>query len=174
MATLIGLLGRSRVGKDTVADYVACQYGYSVARLSTPVKEACKELFGFSKDQVDGAGKDVLDSRVGATPRQCMVWLAETTHKTYSPDFFFKRLLEGIDPSQRIVIPDVRYEADIRCIRELGGRILKISRSSAPVSYTFEGHIDMLHGDFHVMNNGSIEELQSYVRKVFDSMGDRV
>ena len=48
---IIGLLARSRSGKDTVADYIISNYkSYNIVkrRLAGPIKNAVKELYGLN------------------------------------------------------------------------------------------------------------------------------
>jgi len=39
---VIGLCGRKRVGKDTVAEYLKKQFGFTQYAFADPLKEACK------------------------------------------------------------------------------------------------------------------------------------
>ena len=42
MGKLIGLLGRKRVGKDTVADYLINNYNFTKHAFANPIKEVLK------------------------------------------------------------------------------------------------------------------------------------
>ena len=53
---IIGLLARSRSGKDTVADYIITNYkSYNIVkrRLASPIKNAVKELYGLNDDDLE-------------------------------------------------------------------------------------------------------------------------
>ena len=71
---LIGLLGRSRVGKDTVADALVAALATfgaraEIWRLSQPLKDAVRSLYGFCENQIEGSEKELADPRYGITPR---------------------------------------------------------------------------------------------------------
>ena len=42
---LIGLVGRKRHGKDTVADYLTQKYNFTKDSFASPLKKTLKELF---------------------------------------------------------------------------------------------------------------------------------
>ena len=67
---IIGLVGRSRVGKDTVAEYIIEQFNeYKIERLSNPLKKAVCNLYNFTPEQVESNQKEEIDKRYGFTPR---------------------------------------------------------------------------------------------------------
>lgn len=58
LVRVIGLVGRSRVGKDTIADYIISKYPYyKRVRLSQPIKDAIRVLYGFTEQQLEGPEK---------------------------------------------------------------------------------------------------------------------
>lgn len=169
---IIGILGRSRVGKDTVATFLAESLGYSISRLASPIKGACRELFGFTAEQMEGPTKEHVDSHIGCTPRECMVWLTEHMRAQYGPTFFMDQLFSREKNVQSgIVIPDVRYASDMEAIRRRGGIIIKVSRKHPEFRHDFEDHIDTLHGDIHITNDGTIEDLRRQCAALFSVTG---
>jgi len=90
---VIGLVGRARVGKDTVADYILSKYGtYLKVRLAQPIKDAICALYGFTPQQVEGSEKEEIDVQWGISPRQAMVQLTDSMMTFMGHDFFTKRL----------------------------------------------------------------------------------
>ena len=73
--SLIGFLARKQHGKDTASDYLVKKYGYVKIALATPLKEACKVLFGFNDEQLYGNLKEGVDSYWGVSPRQIYQYL---------------------------------------------------------------------------------------------------
>lgn len=51
---IIAISGKAGAGKDTVADYLVREKGYVKIGLADPMKRFCKEIFGFSDDQLWG------------------------------------------------------------------------------------------------------------------------
>jgi len=48
---IIGITGKKRSGKDTVASCLVENYMFVKYSLADPIKEACKDIFGFSNNQ---------------------------------------------------------------------------------------------------------------------------
>lgn len=169
---VIGLVGRARVGKDTIVDYILSNYSiYTKVKLAQPIKDAVQVLYGFTSEQVEGSEKEIIDPKWNITPRQAMVQLTETMMGFMGHDFFTRRLFEQYKNTP-IIISDIRYEHDIENIRSLGGITIKIERLNNP-KHVFEDKIDNFKCDFTVYNNGTFVELYNQIDKVFNSLMDR-
>lgn len=181
---IIGLLGRSRVGKDTVAREIMgilsakCDTGAVLMRLAKPLKEAACALYGFTEEQIEGDAKEHVDPRYGITPRQAICGLCKHIMNEHGTDFFTKSLyakaeaagmaMEGAD--KVLIIPDVRYTHDITEIHRRGGVVWKVVRELGAAGYSpqeGEQHIDALTGDAVIENNGTISDLGLAVRRAF-------
>ena len=174
---LIGLLGRSRVGKDTVAELLRAAYPekeYRIWRFAEPVKRAVAALYGFTPAEMETDKKETVCPRRGVSPREAMQFVTRTYMDKHGSGFFSEQLLyaweqtrihTGVPPS--VIIPDVRYPDDIARIREHGGVVIKVERPNAPVRHSCEDHIDALIGDAHVTNDGDIEALRHKVAQLF-------
>lgn len=166
---IIGLLGRSRSGKDTISDYIISNYpsdNIEKKRLAQPIKNAVCALYGFRADQVEGNDKDAVDADIGISPRAAMVGITDHVMGNMGREFFSERLFRSADQSNNpIIIPDVRYEHDIEYIRSRGGVIIKVSRlnSEKVPRYEWEDPIDKIDCDVHVHNDGCLEELYTQV-----------
>lgn len=173
---IIGLLGRSRSGKDTVADFLIATYPdipFTKVRLSAPIKDAVCALYGFTPEQVEGPAKEIVVPSVGVSPRQAMVHLTSSMMQQNGKDFFTNRLYRGLDAAAKSmttvpIIPDIRYEHDIHEIQRRGGIVIKIHRSDPSLPrHNWEDSIDYLVGDTSVFNDSTHEDLYAQVRKVF-------
>ena len=69
---IIGIIGKKRVGKDTVADYLVTEYGFEKMALADPMKKAVKEIFLMTDEQLWGSKKDEVDERYGVSPRRIL------------------------------------------------------------------------------------------------------
>lgn len=172
---IIGLLGRSRVGKDTVAqlltrEYQQLGYSYSTVRLAGPIKDAAKALFGFSDDQIEGSLKETTDATWGVTPRTVFQKITTITMAEMGTDFFTRLLYRKYDRGELgefIIIPDVRFEHDLVEIRRRGGVVLKVTREAPNVPlHACEDNIQTLKGDVSIKNNRSVEDLARVVRLI--------
>jgi len=171
---IIGLLARSRCGKDTVCDYIVARHPATAekVRLAQPIKDAVCNLYGFTHAQLEGPTKDTVDDTIGISPRDAMVSITNHVMNQLGNDFFSRRLFSSIDSGLRdknclVVIPDVRYAHDLHEIRRRGGIIIKIQRSSLTTpKYAWEDPIDAMQGDYSIDNNGTIDDLYDSVRDV--------
>jgi hypothetical protein len=153
---IIGLVGRARVGKDTVANFFRTTH--SVRRFAQPMKDAIKVLYGWSDVAIETNLKDSPDPYWGLTPRAAMIHMAEGTKQLVSADFFVKRLF-GDWHGEPIVIADVRYENEIRAIHERGGITIKIKRTGVH-EHTIEDQIDSLQTTYEIRNDGTLHDLR--------------
>lgn len=171
---LIGLLGRSRVGKDTAAKCIIEAVGSenaSIRRLSQPLKDAVCALYGFTSEQVEEEAKEVIDPRYGKTPRSCIQLLCDHMMQLHGRDFFSKQLFGRYDSGafgdKYVIVPDVRFEHDISEIRKRGGIVIKVERNSPTIPHhAWEDKIDTLQGDVLVRNDGDIVTFQHEVSRI--------
>ena len=165
---IIGLLGRSRVGKDTVADLIIKDYKqYVKVKLSYTLKVALCELYGFTMKQFESSDKDVVDKRWNKSPRETIQHLTSSMMDFMGKDFFTKRLYDDYDKNKiapYIIITDIRYNHDIQEIRRRNGLVIKIERPNNSVKYECENHIDSLEGDVTIINDGNIENLHEKIK----------
>lgn len=160
---IIGLAGRARSGKDTVATFFAKTH--RVARFAQPIKDAVKALYGWSDIEIEEGIKDVVDPKWGVSPRSAMVQVANSTRLFVANDFFVTRLFDSWDGGA-IVIPDVRYKHEVDAIHARGGITIKITREGIH-KHDIEFTVDDLETTYQVMNNDSLDGL----RRQIDSLG---
>ena len=169
-AMLIGLVGRKRSGKDTVADHLCGAYGFKKMALATPLKEACKIMFNLTDDQVNGDSKDITDARYGVTPRGLLQILGTDIVRNYLPtvvsgitdSFWIDRMMENFEAGYKnIVITDVRFPNEADAIKEHGGYLIKLVRNTGYTdTHESEAYIDDISCDVILFNNGTIEDLK--------------
>lgn len=159
---IIGLVGRARVGKDTVANFFSRTHDRR--RFSQPMKDAVKALYGWNDLVLETDLKDVPDPTWGITPRQAMVHMAETTKKLVSEDFFVHRLFHQWN-GESIVITDVRFDNEVQAIHHFGGITIKIERADVP-RHEFEDGIDDLKTTRTIKNSGNLNELRVEVERL--------
>jgi hypothetical protein len=174
---IIGLLARSRSGKDTVADYIITNYkSYNIVkrRLAGPIKNAVKELYGLNDDDLESDTKDIHIPKFNCSPREIMVQITKTVMDLSGVDFFTNRLYDIIEsgsPGQSgqfeiTIIPDIRYQHDIDRIHKNNGIIIKIERNIQNVIYSNENNIENMEADYIIVNNGTLDELYIQINNI--------
>ena len=165
---IIGLIGRARAGKDTVA--VLIKRGapqYRIVRLSQPIKAAACGLFGLSVAEVETHAKEHPNANLGGrTPRNVMVWLSEQTRKEFGQSFFMEKLMSRHADQPLKLIVDVRTASDAAAIRELGGVVVGVRRPKNPIRHAHEDSIDDVPVDIEIINDSCRDSL----RRVVDSL----
>jgi dephospho-CoA kinase len=139
---IVGISGRRRSGKDTVAKVLE-QEGFIRRSLADPIKEACKVIFGWDDVQLGDGGKDVVDLRYGLTPRWAMQTLgtdwaqstlagmasyADITGRELWVNRLFDYYYTKIHPFGDLVVPDVRFLHEAHAIQDAGGIIVRVWR----------------------------------------------
>ena len=172
---IIGIMGRSRVGKDSIAEFIINEHPeYKIQRLSAPLKQAVKALYDFTSDQTETNEKEAIDERWNKTPRETIVSLTDYMMAYMGVDFFTKKLYhlyETKQISQHMIIPDIRYIHDVIEIQKRGGIVIKVLRSDASVVHEFEKNIEQFGGADHVIvNDGSLDDLRNKVKTLLGSI----
>lgn len=171
---IIGLLGRSRTGKDTIANYLCEKYpSYTNVKLSLPLKKGVCELYGFTMEQVESSSKDITDERWLKSPRETIQSLTEYMMQYMGTDFFTRRLYNMYDNgelSENIIITDIRYEHDIYEIKKRNGIVIKVERPLNNTSHKYESNIDNLKGDITIVNDGTLEDLYNKINRILESI----
>lgn len=118
MKSLIGLAGRSGVGKDYVA-LVMRQFGYSAYALADDIKLDIAMMEGVPIEQQYGKRDPDI--------RALQVHYGEAVRAELGEDFWMRRLLFKIQQEQLrgrgqyVVIPDVRKQLEVDAITAAGG-----------------------------------------------------
>lgn len=177
---LIGLLGRKRAGKDTLADILTSKYGFHQLVLADPLKEACRALFDFNDEQLYGDLKETVDTDWGITPRKAFQYVGTDMirHKFHEliPDiqdnFWIKRLFVRYKKLQKIhgenvdvVVSDLRFQNEVDEIYKYGGIVIKIERADNINNddHVSEILIDKIDSYDYLINNDS--SLDGYILK---------
>lgn len=164
---IIGIAGRSRCGKDTIAQIIIDKYPqYKIRRLSEPLKIAVTTLYDYTPEQLESDAKESIDDRWGKTPRETMQSFTDYMMSYMGHDFFTKQLYFKYKSDEYIIIPDIRYEHDVHEIKKRNGIVIKVERPSSFVSHDFEKHIDNLTYHYFIKNNGTIEQLQNCINQL--------
>jgi len=72
---IIGLIGNTRVGKDTVADYLVNNYNFKKYSFSEQIKIITKTIFSWDDNKLNNNDKDNIDEEFGIIPRDFYKWL---------------------------------------------------------------------------------------------------
>ncbi len=176
MKKIIGIAGKARSGKDTVANYLWERYGFTRLAFADPVKMAAQIMFGLNNDQTwNPAFKEVEIPFWGMSPRQMFQTLGtDAAHTYFGNDIWIKRLAVSLGalPEDDIVIPDVRFESEADFVRGLGGVILHLERPDAePVrNHVSERGIGFHPGDWLLPNDADLPNLYTRLESLIEML----
>lgn len=193
---LIGLTGKKRRGKDTVANYLVESHGFTRYGFADKVKESVYSLnplvpMGYSDlvamelDIAGGLGgmyrlQDVVNLIGWEEAKEIPEVRAllqrsgtEAGRSVFWKDFWVDILFKTIGTDvfkENIVISDVRFDNEAERIHKYGGRVFRVESNReglpAPDNHASEQDISFDLIDGVIYNNGSFEELYAEVEKV--------
>ena len=173
---LIGVHGKARSGKDTVARILADEHGFVRTAFADPLKAASAVLFGWPvdlafSDEIKGYKSPLWD----ITGRTAFQRLGDAMKIGFGTDFWIKRWAceyARLKDKHSIVVADVRTNAEADMIRGLGGVILHLERRGAGLSglegmHSSEAGITFNRStDLRIENNGTLSELEDEINRI--------
>lgn len=183
---IIGICGRKRSGKDTIAQYLCQQYGYENQKISEDLKKMVQLLFGFSDEQVEDDTKDVNDTRWDISPREAMqffgthVMQKEIQHlltkkqigrRFWIESFVTKHNLH--DTEKRIVISDIRFLHEYEVLKRYNAFIIRVDKDAMPFDQSdHESEKDYINipTDAILKNNGNVIDLYNNIEDMISQI----
>lgn len=132
---LIGIYGKARSGKDTVANHLFHEWGFVKYSFANPLKSIVAELFDMTNEQMNGDLKEVVDERYGKSPRWLLQHIGTDVFRALYENVWsdlgirrYNNAKKEHGPDIRMVIPDVRFPNEMEAIKVAGGYIWKTVR----------------------------------------------
>lgn len=169
---LIGLAGKARSGKDTVADALVAREWFCKTAFAAPLKAGVRAMFDLTTEHTDGALKETVLPHLGVSPRQLMQWLGteygrQLIGESVWVDVVLKQwaTIQAQSRHPRLVVSDVRFDNEAQALRDAGGTIMHIFRDDADAvqSHASEAGVKIVGGDVLVDNNGTLDDLKAEV-----------
>ena len=142
---VIGIIGKSRVGKDTAASYLAEQYGMVQFAVAEPVKDMLEPVFG---DLFYAGDRKAVVPWIGHSPRTLMQTLGtDWGRKMLGEDIWLKVLEKNIAKTPHIdkmgvVVSDVRFRNEAQWVLDRGGILIHLVRDTElPKPPATAGHL---------------------------------
>lgn len=180
---IIGIIGKKRHGKDTIADYLVDKYAFEKYSFATPLKKGCMEIFGLTENQVFGDEKDKWNEEWNCYNRDLLkvtgTELYQYDIQKYIPSFkeigrniWVKRFGQYYknNNEKNIVIADVRFIHEADKIKELGGYVWKVFRPQVMDendTHASELEQDQILFDEYLENDSNLDELYKKIELSF-------
>jgi hypothetical protein len=171
---IIGLSGYARSGKDTAADRLVSNHGFSQYSFAAPMKEAMYILnpivgsdnigtFKY-KNLVDTYGLDKAKESYPEIRRLLQVFGTEVGRSMFGENFWVDLALNRIK-EDNAVISDVRFKNEADAIKKSGGQVWRINRFGVgPVTdHSSEIDLDDYNFDHIIDNDYSVSDLNNLI-----------
>jgi len=151
MSKIVGLLGFIGSGKGTVAAQLVNEHNFRQDSFASSLKDACSVIFDWPRNMLEG---DTLESRAwreivdtwwaeklsipNFSPRYALqIMGTDVLRNHFHEDLWFITVQNRIrkNPTQNVVISDVRFPNEIKFIQDQGGVLVRINRGAAPIWY---------------------------------------
>ena len=174
MPRVIGLAGRARAGKNTLAAALI-PHGYEVVSFADPLREMALALDPFIdgevrlSDLVHRLGWDYAKVSYPEV-RRILQSLGTDVVRGVDPEYWVKQMQAKIcDSDKRFVVADCRFQNEVEVIRLCGGLVVEIDRPSlGPLVDTHVSELGV-QADWVILNSGSPEDLyHEFMAKIRD------
>lgn len=168
---LIGLAGRARSGKTSIADYLVHDYGYQHLAFADPIRDTIEHVFD-TPHQYSHILKEAGIPPHGKSYRELAQTLGDWG-RGLRPDFWvleLERRLElikrGLGDDLCVVISDVRYINEAFWVRQRG-QLWHITRPDQDPAETREHSselgIEPWYGETLICNSETLDDLRDHV-----------
>ena len=134
---VVCLMGRKKVGMDTVADRLVQEHGFVRAAFADPIKDGLVTMlrdYGVTRDWFDLPHlKDTVIPALGVTARHLMTtlgteWGQDMVARLLWVDALVLRLQGALAPHARVVVTDCRFLHEERRMASFGAEMWNITR----------------------------------------------
>lgn len=174
---IIGLSGYAQSGKDTVAELLCLNYGYTRLSFADPMRDAVYALNPYVEggnrvaDLVDEYGWDVAKANPEVR-RLLQVFGTEVGRKQFGENFWVQQAFDKVE-SDRVVFADVRFPNEAKEVEQYGGQVWRVNRHNhaAVNGHKSEHAMDNYLFKHVLYNDGTIDDLSDEVFMLAKELG---
>jgi hypothetical protein len=199
---LVGLIGLINSGKSTVGD-ILIEQGFMHESFANSLKDTAASIFNWDRTMLEGntsasrAWRETEDEwwctrlRIpNFTPRMALQILGtDILRNHFHADIWVLSIEARIkNIKKNVVITDIRFPNEVRVIRKLGGKIVRIKRGEDPDWFSLatsdSESMPMIYPDIHaseyswaatkpdylINNEGTIENLRNVVNDLLEDL----
>lgn len=155
MKDIIGVVGFLGSGKNTVGNFLIDNLGYKRDSFAGPLKDAVSVVFGWDREMLEGetAGSRSWREQPDIWWEQRLNWFAHPlakNHPRFTPrlalqlwgtdvlrvgffdEIWIASLEYRLKDAERVVVTDCRFPNEIKIIRNMGGKVIRVKRGDEP------------------------------------------
>jgi hypothetical protein len=180
---LIGVHGKPRAGKDTIAARLVQKHNLLRYGPSVPVKTTTAAMFNFPVENLyDDSKKDTVDPFWNISYREMAQKVGkESSRDIFGEDFWMRhvdlmwqKILTEEVYYEGMVLADIRYPNEVAWVKKHGGLVVFVTRENrnyvANETHAAERGLDEALADVIIPNNGTIEELWEKIDYVVEPL----
>jgi len=160
---LIGISGKKRTGKNTVAGIIKSLTNLSVKEFSF-ADELKKDVSRMCKTNIAA-----IETNKELYREMLQAW-GMYKRKSVGSDYWIAQTFQNIlnDESNIAIITDVRFRNEYEYIRKIGGLLVRVSRDTGLIDqHPSETELDSVHDfDGIILNTGTLEHLTEDVKEM--------
>ena len=198
---IIGLVGKARCGKTTLAEHWERRFGFEIISFADPLKEMMGYALPANRPPLEllywpGAVPDAVSAGKEPDWRELLYvrrtpftrWLLQFVgtdvvrdgiDKNYWAKQGARRIIASKFANKNVVIPDLRFENEALIVQRLFGQIIKIERAEssgaieAGLAHRSETELDQIEADRILENKGTMKEFLAAADDLldFDNLG---
>lgn len=162
---IIGLTGRKRSGKSTVAKALV-ERGFVEVSFAAPIRDFTARILELTPEELDAAKENSINWLEGVTPRHIMQTLGtEWGRQMIHPEIWIRVLLRRVSvlvlENKNVVVSDIRFDNEAQALRDMHGKIVRIERpGGGPDDHISERGVSFSLIHFGVMNDGELSAVK--------------
>ena len=167
---IVGITGYIGSGKTLLADALCSKHNFTKLKMAYPIKKMLSSV-GLSYYHLEGDNKEIeAELLCGKTPRFAMQTLGTEWGRKIIGDNIWVNLWstkaeELTSMNQGVVADDVRFENEVKIIKDMGGIIVRMTRPSS-VKTSHESESQDFDADLVIENNGTTEKVINFIPKI--------
>ena len=161
---IIGICGLIGSGKDTIADHLVKDHKFVKISFADKLKDTVATLFEWDRDLLDGKTEQSRlwreqedyfwskELKKKVTPRYVLqVFGTECMRDGFYDGIWVSMLKKKVTENPEInwVIPDVRFENEVKVLKEIGGEVWWVKRGQLPMWFRMYQDIGQKPKDVH-------------------------
>lgn len=172
---IIGLSGYAQTGKDTIANYLIKNYGFTRVAFADPIREAVYKLnpkinIADMRGVSLATAVDSLGWETVKVESEDARWLlqrmgTEVGREIFGDNFWVDQAMKKAVGHDKVVITDVRYPNELEAILGHSGTVWRVIKddTGAVNRHASESALDGYDFEYIIFNNDTIESLYESV-----------